>query len=313
MKTIHLTVLTAGLSLLTLKSEAQPLFLTNGLMAYFPFNGNGNDKSGNGNNLALTTQTFIPNWLGQASNAIHFNYGNSITIPNSTGWNYSNFTVSVWAELDSSALVYGYWPFVVGKRVNDNDGLWNIGLTSANPSANSIGTWGFGLWPTNGTFGINSTSQVNTNQWAHLCITADGSNFNCYVNGVLQAQTNYTGGLTVSGNPITIGGNGWSGGAPQTWQGGIGSFRYYNLALSSSEVTQLYAIESGQTLSVVKAVTVQDYNLNVGSNYLLQVSSDLAHWTNYGVAFTATNTYWQSTNYWNVANWNQLFFRLSPQ
>jgi hypothetical protein len=60
-------------------------------------------------------------------------------------------------------------------------------------------------------------------------------------------------------------------------------------------------------------VFVLTLNLAVGSNYQVQVSSDLQNWTNQGAAFTATNTYWRSTNFWDVDQWNQLFFRLKPQ
>jgi hypothetical protein len=89
--------------------------------------------------------------------------------------------------------------------------------------------------------------------------------------------------------------------------------RVYNRVLSSNEVAQLYAIESGQPFSVLKAVTVQDYSLYVGSNYQVQMSSDLISWTNYGGVVTATSSYWLSTNFWFVGNWNQLFFRLVQQ
>jgi hypothetical protein len=82
---------------------------------------------------------------------------------------------------------------------------------------------------------------------------------------------------------------------------------------SSNQVAQLYALESEQQLSVIKAVALQDYNLYVGSNYQVQASTDLINWTNQGSTFTATSSYWQSTNYWNVANWNQLFFRVVQQ
>ena len=46
------TILLGVVSLLiSLASYAQqPAFLTNGLVAYYPFNGNANDESGNGNN-----------------------------------------------------------------------------------------------------------------------------------------------------------------------------------------------------------------------------------------------------------------------
>jgi hypothetical protein len=54
--------------------------------------------------------------------------------------------------------------------------------------------------------------------------------------------------------------------------------------------------------------------LTVGTNYQLQVSTSLTGtFTNYGSAFTATNSNMVYPQYWDVANWNQLFFRLQQQ
>ena len=49
MKLRSLTLSTALLSIFLTSASAQS-FLTNGLVAYYPFNGNANDASGNGNN-----------------------------------------------------------------------------------------------------------------------------------------------------------------------------------------------------------------------------------------------------------------------
>ena len=57
-------------------------FLTNGLVAYYPFNGNANDASGNGNNgifVPATSMTNVPtltsNHFGVANSAYSFNSG----------------------------------------------------------------------------------------------------------------------------------------------------------------------------------------------------------------------------------------------
>lgn len=52
---------------LTLLVKAQ--IPTNGLVAYYPFNGNANDESGNGHNGSVTGATLITDRLGQASSA----------------------------------------------------------------------------------------------------------------------------------------------------------------------------------------------------------------------------------------------------
>ena len=64
-------------------------------------------------------------------------------------------------------------------------------------------------------------------------------------------------------------------------------------------------------VSLLKAVQPSFSNLIAGTNYQLQISTNLnGTFTNYGSAFTATNTSMTYTQYFNVDNWNQLFFRL---
>ena len=49
------------------------------------------------------------------------------------------------------------------------------------------------------------------------------------------------------------------------------------------------------------------------NEYRVFSSADLVNWTDYGAAFTATNSYWRSSNYWDVSDWNELLFRLKAQ
>jgi hypothetical protein len=109
----------------------------------------------------------------------------------------------------------------------------------------------------------------------------------------------------------------WIGRAPTedvlgayVFHGVLDDIRIYNRALSSNEVSQLYALESAPILNIRQAVYVDSSNLWVGTNYQLQVSTDLNTWTNSGTPFTATNSSWRSPNYWDVDNWGSLFFRL---
>jgi photosystem II stability/assembly factor-like uncharacterized protein len=69
----------------------------------------------------------------------------------------------------------------------------------------------------------------------------------------------------------------------------------------------------GPTLSLLKAVEPQFSNLIIGENYQLQVSGNLTTWTNQGTPFIATNSIVTYPQYFNVSDWNQLFFRLVPE
>ena len=62
--------------------------------------------------------------------------------------------------------------------------------------------------------------------------------------------------------------------------------------------------------ALIKAVRPSFADLRVGMTYQLQISADMNTWTNAGPPFTATNTSIVYPQYWDVANWNQLFFRL---
>jgi hypothetical protein len=69
-------------------------------------------------------------------------------------------------------------------------------------------------------------------------------------------------------------------------------------------------IVKGPTLTLGKAVKPSFSGLSVGTNYLLQASADLNAWVNQGAVFTATNASITFPQYFDVDNFNQLFFRL---
>ena len=63
---------------------------TTGLVGYWPFNGNANDESGNGNNGTVNGATLTTDRFGSANSAYSFNgNGNHIEIPNSPSLNPS--------------------------------------------------------------------------------------------------------------------------------------------------------------------------------------------------------------------------------
>jgi hypothetical protein len=90
-----------------------------------------------------------------------------------------------------------------------------------------------------------------------------------------------------------------------------------NVAFCSNEGTTWFddftvasIATTNTTVAIQKAVYLTSTNLVVGFRYQVQVSSDLLNWTNQGGVFTATNTIWRPTNYWDVSDWKGMFFRL---
>ena len=83
------------------------------------------------------------------------------------------------------------------------------------------------------TSNLNAPSPLPLNAWSHVASTYDGATIRLYVNGVQVASRAQTGAMTASSDPLTIGGNTYSG---EHWAGMIDEVRIYSRALSASEV-----------------------------------------------------------------------------
>lgn len=297
---------------LTIQAQAQT-FLTNGLVAYYPFNGSGNDASGNGFNITnstipLTTDRFIR--------------PNAATVLSQT-----MFATNLIYMASSATRTLSEWV-----KVKDFPGNTTLGW-GPKPSANFVdffhstidGNWLASdgeFWLDNGYGGVAFFQMPIPTKWSHVVIVYSGGidTAQVYFNGQILPlkrsvqESGDTIGFTYPSQQFAIlrnaNGPGVSGFSTNNF---IDDIRIYNRALSSNEVAQLYAIESAPIVNIQKAVYLTSNNLWTGSNYQVQASSDLINWTNQGSVFTATNSFWRSTNYWDVANWNQLFFRLQLQ
>src|SRR5437867_2677659 len=101
-------ILSITLALIVQMIHAQT-FLTNGLVAYYPFNGNANDVSGNGNHGTANNVTFASDRFGVTGSAGSFagNSGSNVGI-NSANLNLPpDFTVSVWINYTAGAGAEG--------------------------------------------------------------------------------------------------------------------------------------------------------------------------------------------------------------
>lgn len=91
--------------------------------------------------------------------------------------------------------------------------------------------------------------------------------------------------------------------------------------ISNGAVTNIVITSAGSGYSSNATITIAPTptisvvipsanNLMLEQIYQLQVANSLTGWTDFGAAFSATSTAWTPTNFWNVANTNQMFFRL---
>jgi hypothetical protein len=270
-------------------------FLTNGLVAYYPFSGNANDASGNGNDGTPGNITFATDRFGATNRAVSLS-GNSdsvITINTANLKLNLPFTVSAWVQFSSSVSgrivsTAGYELAInsyMGAGMNVTD-VGNAGSSVESGQQLPLGVWQqvVGVWDTNGLMSL-------------------------FINGLVSGTNSTTLHPDYSRGFIpTIGRN--SGSSFDAFPGLVDDVRIYNRALSETEVHQLYGYEAPPRLNIKKAVYLDSQTLKIGTNYQLQLSSDLNTWTNFGTAFIATNAIWRSTNSWDVGDSGTLFFRM---
>ena len=252
-------------------------FLTNGLVAYFPFSGNANDASGNGRNAQIYANsgnvTPTADRFGKPNAAYQFGAKVNDIDPViwGTGMNLSNssLTISFWIKASYSQAVDDYGGIGVGTIV---PGTPNPG-GSTGKNLHIVSNWErirFSFFFDE----CDASQRTPTNQWAQLCVvfSTNTANRTVFING--KAVTNRLAAYGFSGNDIfsISGRNGVS----------MDDVRFFNRALSSDEVGQLYAAESGPQVNLIKAVKPSFSGLWVGTNFQLQVSSNLNNWTNQG-------------------------------
>ena len=295
-----LALLALGVGLAT-NGHAQT-FLTNGLVAYYPFNGNANDASGNGHNATANTNTVLaPDRFGNTNAAYHFQDAmmRFTNIPvNLAG----PFSFGLWMRLNAYDEGYAIAELTTTDlQCNGNPQIWQGYESVWMTRCGGVGSG------TNSSFGLAS-GLMNT--WHHLFVSVgSGGVTTTYRDGEVLTNT-LAGFPTTTLANLTLGDAGNRSAGYQNSRVDLDDVRIYNRALSTSEVQQLYAHESGPRVNFVKAFTVDAYNLSVGSNYILQASSDLTNWTTIDDGITSSTGTYTNTTYWRVDDWNKLFFRL---
>lgn len=228
-KAFLFAILLASVMSVPVGSQAQS-FLTNGLVACYPFNGNANDSSGFRNHGLIVGATLTTDRFGNPRSAYRFTGDGStyILIPNSPSLDITrNVTMTAWVLTGGGGT---YSPRIISKY------NYELGMDDTSPYPRVFGD----LKPGAAVYSPNVP--LNTNRWMFLACTYDGQTVSVFTNGVQASQLARTGSMTVSSRPLVIGANLDDG--SDYFNGAIDDVRIYNRALSTNEVAQLFAIES---------------------------------------------------------------------
>lgn len=232
--------------------------LNDGLIAWWPFNGNANDASGNGRSATLyNTASYVNGVSGQAVYLVGRGHvgtsGDYVMLPFIGMNNYPKFTVSLWVKHDG----YAGW----GDHGEDY-------ISFRKPCGNTMrigfgGTpWQFGYGTSGSTVVVPSDGSEWGNWVLHTMVVSNGIVY-AYKNGVLRGSASgaYVDAESESGLGIH-----WfcSGGTVSTrFIGGIDDVRIYNRALSATEVAQLFSMGKHLShISISGPTTITEGSLN---------------------------------------------------
>lgn len=199
-----------------------PATAQTGLVAYYPFNGNANDESGNGyHGTPSGGVTYTTDRFGNPNSAVSFNGTNAlITTPELIFGPNTGVSVSLWVKANQQPGPTGTtYYFIMSESAAF--GVWQegngIGLAISRPGTNSA--WG----------------TITFGTWNHFVGTYDGTTIRAYINGSLINETEWTGPMNDPNNSVTFGEfiNYW-------WSGSLDDVRIYNRALTNGEIVQLY-------------------------------------------------------------------------
>ena len=208
-----------------------------GLVGWWPFNGNANDESGNGNHGTVYGATLTSNKSGNEGNAYFFDgQDDYIEVLNNSTLNPNVYTLSAWINPKQfSSNQQDEANYIIGKGNDFNSGHYSLHYKSSSLKARaSIGEGSNGLF-------VNSTSNINLNSWIYLTSTWDGKNLKIYFNGKLE-NTVINGNKTFNSNNENLFFGTMA--ANSTWpywlNGKIDDIAIYNRALTEAEIQALY-------------------------------------------------------------------------
>ncbi len=207
---------------------------TNGLVGYWPFNGNANDESGNGNNGTVNGATLTTDRFGVANKAYSFDGGAFISISNSLISNNDNRTISFWIKTSFGEQI----PISIGTAQYNS--CFNVclncsGFYQGNSVSSPFGVVGV-MGYDNDFFPANGTN-VSNDFWNNVCVVYDGNNTKVFINGlidnVLALQYNTFGNDNFFGKSN-------DNGALRFLIGDLDDIGIWNRPLTPQEVSDLY-------------------------------------------------------------------------
>lgn len=248
--------------------------ITDNILAYWKLDGNSNDSvaSYNGTDTSITYSS----GNGKIIQGAGFNGSTSKINLSTTAFGTNiNFSVSFWIKATSFASRMGL--FVKANGTSNAGACFWIQVSSSGANKISFGVMDSGL-----TGAIaDATTSITDNAWNHVVCTCDGTNQKIYINGTLDA-TQACAGATINNITMDTTMGWWGSYASLPYTGAMDEVGYWDRAINSTEVSQIYNSGNGIQYPFVYILTAQTgvfsltgYNagLTVGSTMIASTGS----------------------------------------
>jgi hypothetical protein len=270
--------------------------LSQGLAAWYPFNGNANDESGNGNNGAVIGCQLFPDRLGNNNGSYFFNGNdNLIRAENSPSLNIQNsISLSAWFKTDDPDINHNdnESSVIIAKARTHYSRSYSIFFADQSFSGDSLGSQ---LFETNNAYYPNIiASNYWNNEWHLISSTYDYSSgiSKIFIDGQLKNTLNIGQvNLMQTTVPLTLGCYLSPLSSPYRgfYHGALDDIRIYNRAITSEEILCLYngscnnlAVEfSSDSICTGSSTTMNLIHSQTGIQYQL-----LKNGINFGTAQT---------------------------
>ncbi len=237
-----------------------------GLVAYYPFNGNAKDSSGNGNNGTVFGATLASDRFGNPNGAFQFDTSQAsyIRIRDSSSLDPQTISICVWVYYQGGSnnpRIFSKWQSGVGD-----------GYSLFQQTQGAVGQTGaMAQFLTNShvatTFPISPNFTSNT--WEFFVVQRDVDSVRIYGNAQPILSSYFPGSLINTNGPLVFGVNGGTIGTGQDYlKGKLDDIRIYNRVLNAAEINSLYK-EGGWTPTDVEEHTVDGipHDFQLSQNY----------------------------------------------
>jgi len=223
----------------SISQSVSPTSSISSMSAYFPFDGNTNDSSGNGNNFDFTPSvSYVTDQLGNTSSAVYLDTGSKQMYHNSSlGLDYKNFSLCMWYKsYETASLAYR----VMSSEQSDTNK--NLTLLQCNNINNN---WRFSVFDSSSneakvTMSFDNGGGDIDNEWHFLACGYNGSVINIVVDGDYEEET-----VTLPETALQIDNFGFN---PYTFfeqnSKAINNYRIYDRAITQAEMLEIYNSES---------------------------------------------------------------------